>query len=420
MPSWSAVEIGAMRSAALPTPALDRLVLGSAAAIILSYVLEAPLRFGLNLVSLDFAIYARDAVIAALVAMTLLPWRSSRPGVGPVAIAAAVLSVHTLIGVLMLDNVRQPLFGLKIFLPLLFGLVVGPLLADRPRLVTRFAYLCYALTAVGVLLNAYVEYPWSGLAFETAMGTTELSRKWWTAGDARLAGFTRASYLAAQLMLISLVPILVRRPRWWWQVTLLALAGFVIFFTTSKAAYTGMIALIVCHLLLLGPNLTPLLVGFVATLYVTCIALPIVCVQIEAPTGRIPSFAVSFVERMLDMWPKAFALLDGPLAVVFGRGLGGIGTPQQLGDARWFNSADNLMLFILVSFGVAGPLYFGALALRLSARLAAVRRDDTVSWACGWIALALSVGLTSQIIEDPLSNFSLGLAAALLFRPARA
>jgi hypothetical protein len=416
MSSWSAAEL-AVPSPALHTRALDRLVLGGACAVILSYVLEAPLRFGLNLIGLDFAIYARDLLTIAFVGMMMLPWQRPRPGAGLVAIATAVLCVHTLIGVLMLDNVRQPLFGLKIFLTFLLGLVVGPLLRDRARQVAGFASVCYALTALGVLVNVFVEYPWTGLSFETAVGTTELSRKWWTAGEARLAGFTRASYLAAQMMLVSLVPILTQRPRWWLRVTLLALAGVVIALTTSKAAYTGLAALTVCHLLLLGPSLTPLLVGFIASLYVTCLALPIICVQLDAPTGRIPSFAASFVERMQDMWPKALALLDGPLAVLVGRGLGGIGSPQQLGDARWFNSADNMMLFVLVTFGVAGPTYFGALALRLSGRLADGPRDHTLSWASAWMAIMLAVGLTSQMIEDPISMFTLGVGAASLFGP---
>jgi len=137
-----------------------------------------------------------------------------------------------------------------------------------------------------------------------------------------------------------------------------------------------------------------------------------------APAREVPSWAQSFVERMLEMWPRAFALLDGPISVVFGRGLGGIGSPQQLGEAYFYNTADNVMLFLLVSFGIAGPIYVGIVAARLSATLATGQLTRSVSWACGWIAVLLAVGLTSQMIEDPISNLSLGISLALLFQPA--
>jgi hypothetical protein len=143
----------------------------------------------------------------------------------------------------------------------------------------------------------------------------------------------------------------------------------------------------------------------------------VICVQLEAPAGEVPSWAASFVERMLQMWPRAFALFDGPLSVVLGRGLGGIGSPQQLGEAHWFNTADNVMLFLLVTFGIAGPIYLGIVAARLSATLATGATTPAVCWACGWFALLLAVGLTSQMIEDPISNLSLGVSLALLFQP---
>ena len=414
MPAGRAAE----PSSELYDTGLDGFYLGGAAAIVLSYVLEAPLRFGLNAIGLDFAIYLRDAMIVAYAGISVIAWGRSGRGAGPLAVTLAVLALHALIGFVTLNDARQPLFGLKIFLPLVLGVVIGPLLHSRTRQVERFAAGCFWITAIGVLLNAFVEYPWTGMSFETAIGTRELSRKWWSAGEARLAGFTRASYLAAQIMLASLVPLLAARPRWWLRVLLISIAVAVITLTTSKAAYIGLLALLLCSGLLFARGMTPLLVGFIALLYFSCVALPIVCVQLDAPARDVPSWAASFVERMLEMWPRAFALLDGPLSVVLGRGLGGIGSPQQLGEAYWYNTADNVMLFLLVSFGIAGPIYVGIAAARLAATLATGLLTRSLSWACSWIALLLAVGLTSQMIEDPISNLSLGVSLALLFQPA--
>jgi hypothetical protein len=400
----------------------DRFYLIGAGIVVLSYVLEAPVRYVLGMVSLDLLIYLRDAVIAAYVVTAALSWTQGQVSAFPVIIVSALLTLHTLIGILTLNNVVQPLFGLKIFLPLLLGLVIGPLIQARPREVAVFAGWCFAVTAIGVALNAVLDFPWIGASYDTPLGTRELSRKWWTGGGgARLPGFTRASYFAAQLMLTSLVPLLAARPKLWLRITLTAIAGAIIFLTTSKAPWTGLAALFACDVLLLAKGLRPLVGMITAVLFVVCVALPIISLQLGAPSGPVPSWAISFVERITDMWPGALALYDGPASVIFGRGVGGIGSAQALAEARVANSADNLMLFLLVSFGPAGVIYLGVVVARLAARVSSSPLSRSLHCAHGWMIVILAVGLTSQMIEDPVSNISLGISIALsLIQPMAA
>jgi hypothetical protein len=396
----------------------DRFYLIGAGIVVLSYVLEGPLRYVLGMVSLDLLIYLRDAVIAAYVATAALSWMRGQVTAFPVIVVTALLTLHTLIGILTLNNLVQPLFGFKIFLPLLLGLVIGPLIHERPREVAVFAGWCFAVTAIGVVLNAVLEFPWIGASYDTPLGTRELSRKWWTGGGgARLPGFTRASYFAAQLMLTSLVPLLAARPKLWVRIALAAIAGAVISLTTSKAPWTGLVVLFACDMLLMARGLRPLVGVITAVLFVVCVALPFVGLQVGAPSGPVPSWATSFVERITDMWPGALALYDGPASVIFGRGVGGIGSAQALAEARVANSADNLMLFLLVSFGPAGVIYLGFVVARLAARVSVSPLSRSLHCAHGWMIVILAVGLTSQMIEDPMSNISLGISIALSLIP---
>lgn len=393
----------------------DRLYLLGTAIIVGSYIIEAPLRFLLGMISASMLIYTRDVAVVAYVVFVAASWLRGQRSAFLVPAVLAILIVHTLIGVLVLNSLIQPLFGLKIFLPFLLGIIVGPLVRERPREVVTYCWWAFIITAIGVVMNGSLDLPWIGASFDTPLGERELSRKWWSGSEARLPGFTRASYIAAQLMLTSMVPILAARPRFVVRLFLAAVAAPIIVMTTSKAPLMGLAALVVADMFVLLPGLTLVTSVLVIVLYLAGAALPIVSVQVKINNlAEVPGWAESFVERMQDMWPRAFALYDSPFTVLIGRGLGGIGSAQLLAEPRLLNSADNLVLFLLVSFGLAGPIYLGLVLVKLTASIPDVRFDHALHWACGWLVVILAVGLTSQIIEDPVTNMSFGISASLL------
>ena len=86
-----------------------------------TYVVEGPLRGGLYSIGLPNLLYARDLVAAAGIAAAFaLPLvRGQRPAPGLV-LMAWLLAVHVCIGLLLGGTLFQRLFGVKIFLPLLY------------------------------------------------------------------------------------------------------------------------------------------------------------------------------------------------------------------------------------------------------------------------------------------------------------
>ncbi len=394
----------------------DRAYLITTGVVMSTYVIEAPLRYLLHLGSFDALIYLRDVVCALLAASILVSWLVGQVTATLYVGVCCVLAGHTLIGMMFTATPLQPLFGLKQYLPFLLGLAIAPLVTVHARAIVRYAFACFAVTTTGVLANAFVDYPWVGLTYETVVGPQELSRQWWTSTGLRLPGFTRASYLAAQLTLASAVPLLALRLGWFRRLTVYVLAALTIWLTTTKGAWTGLAALAVSDLLLAMPGFTPFVGVVLTVLFSACLALPLIGVQIGTVGGTVPRWAESFMERIGDMWPRAFALLDGPVSVVTGRGIGGIGYAQTIGESYRFNAADNLMVFLVVTFGVLGPLYLGFVIARLVGFVRRPPLDLPTRWAICWTAVLLGVGMTTGMLEDPIASLTLGVTLGVVCR----
>lgn len=398
----------------------DAFYLNGTALVLLSYLLEAPLRYVLSTVSLSPLIYLRD-VMGVLSALTVvLSWMRGQRNASLMAGICALLLLHTLIGVLMLPSFVQPWLGLKTYMPGLLGLSVAPLLARRTPQVVKFAAFCFVVTALGVIVNYWVEFPWVGLSLDGPMGSSlELSKEWWTADGQRLPGFTRASYIAAQYMLLSLAPLLATQIRWWQRAVLIGIAGEVIWLTTTKGALSGLALVAAYDALTLVPGCAALLPAVMMGMGMLVLGLPLIGVQIGRMSGEVPGWAESFMERIDDMWPRAFQLFDGPASIVFGRGIGGIGMPQTFTEPRTFNAADNLMVFMIVCFGVMGPLYVGALLARFAVRVRQAPRAPTTRWVGGFLAAILGVGMTTGLIEEAGTCAMLFVSIGLTFAPSQ-
>ncbi|MET0386202.1 MAG: hypothetical protein ABW321_09610 [Polyangiales bacterium] len=398
----------------------DRFYLFGGALVVLSYVVEAPLRFALDLVKLSALIYLRDLMGVLCALFLLLSWLRGQRSASLMAGVCALLTLHTLIGILGLPRMLQPLLGLKTYMPCLVGVALAPLLERRVAQVTKFAAWCYVITAAGVITNYWVEFPWVGLAMDGPMGELELSKQWWTADGLRIPGFTRVSYIAAQLMLISLGPLLATGIGWLLRLVLIATAGVVISLTTTKGAFTGLALIAVVDLLTVMSGFYGLVAPLLMGTSLVCLALPLIGVQIGRPNGPVPSWAESFAERIGDMWPRAFELLDDPVSVVLGRGVGGIGMPQTFVEPLLFNASDNLTVFLIVSFGVVGPLYLGLLVTRFAVRTRQAPRARTTRWLAAWLAALLGVGLTTGMIEEAVTCVTLGISIGMLFAQRKA
>lgn len=401
-----------------------RLHVWVALAMALSYIFESPLRYVLLRAHVPTLIYLRDLAAFALIAFAVFSWLTGARRLFPVMVALYVLFLHLLCGVLSLPGVIQPLLGLKVFFTFLFGMIAAAAVAERGPALLRLSLLALLATAFGVFLDKFVEFPWAGEAYESAIATVQVSREWTSGGVPRLAGFARASFDAATIVLVLMVPILASRWNVLWRSLLWLLAFATIWLTTSKGALLALVALAVWRVLETFRSAKQWVLTCIFFFAACCAALPIAAVQFGFGVRRsaVASWLSSFMDRVDFMWPDAISgwLEHGSLFV--GRGLGGIGF-AQLGLEWWrYNAADNLILYLLVSFGLLAFVYV-AVFLRGLTRTFAADEADPFFPRCvrGWAVVLFSYGCTSNMIEQPFMNLVIGVCfgAVTILWPAR-
>jgi hypothetical protein len=408
------------RPADVLLPATGLGAVGSAAPVwiylawLSTYLLEGPLRGGLFAIGQQNLLYLRDAVavvsIALALAVPLVRGDKLPPGL---VVMVWLLAVHACIGMLMGGTLFQRLFGVKIFIPVLYTVAIFPAVQQHFTLFLRGMAVCFTVSVVGVLVNEMVgEMPWEGLRYDTAFGTVQATRQWWmTGGLRRLAGLARASFDAAMMIGVCGVMFLaIARPLW--LRVLVAAAGMVaIFLTTSK----GMVAAFGAAVLWLAlANRSPasFKVGVaivVSLLLLTCLV-PTVFMVVSVPTHpqEIPPLLSSLWDRFSWMWPSAYELLPGGFGPLTGVGLGGIGTALEHPDERAVhNSGDSIFVYFFVTFGLAGIAYLVVPLLTILHLGASTDRHAFV-WA-GLLVITYGYGLSINMVEQPFYASVLGL-----------
>src|SRR6188768_3796988 len=95
-------------------------------------------------------------------------------------------------------------FALYTWTPFFLGLLLVSLRLES--LLARAALLWWSFAVAGVILNTFVKFPWMGATFEVLGQEAQVARDWTTNGIERLAGFSRASFTAAnEIALFSMV-----------------------------------------------------------------------------------------------------------------------------------------------------------------------------------------------------------------------
>lgn len=380
-----------------------------------SQALDSPLRWILSSVGLAPLIYLRDGALLLVVALSVFADFEQRRHCIPKL--ALLVGFTTLACIALLNDLPagQMLFGLKVWLPFIAAycaLDSGLLDTDQWR---KPAIALLVITLVGLVLNYYWRPPWIGLTLEVAGADVVGNREWTTYGIRRLSGFARSSYDAAMLLLLLSVYLLSVTRALLGHLLIAAAIGGGIALTTSKGALGSfmMVAALVptlssglgmarlagplCRLMTLGFALMGLLAPFWSAVS-------------SAPEFQAGSLAqkimASMVARGWETWPSAFALLTGDLQLVFGRGLGGIGVAQGLFESSVANPADNFAVYLYVTGGLLGVLFYVALAT-----WAFPRRMETAAERMQGLALLATFcyGVTAGIVENALFAITLGL-----------
>jgi hypothetical protein len=394
--------------------ASDSLLFWGFIGFLTTFVFEGPLRYGLAKSGFPNALYLRDAV--AVIAIAFIFFRSllTRGWIEPcIAFVLCILLFHFLLGLFFDLPLFQALFGFKVFVALVFGVAVCPILERRFSLLLGILAVFFLISVLGIFVNYIVQkMPWEGLNYETAFGMVAGTREWWIPGGIRrLPGLSRTSFDAAMIVGISGFTCMLLFKRVWLRLLIAAIALMAIILTTTKGMNQAFLIITLWMLFRNRPVFLPMGRLLVFTLLALAVALPSVVVFFDIGNAvmkqDVPFLLTSLWDRFSWMWPKAFDLMTEPENYILGNGLGSIGTPQSYGqDYRQLNAADNIFVFTFVIFGPLSLLYLCYPAWRV---LRSPDCGDITIWVIGFLIICYGYGLTTNMLEQPFFSALLGM-----------
>jgi hypothetical protein len=385
---------------------------------LLTFCIEGALRYVLYLGHAEWMIYLRDVILIIILAL-LLP-RYIHPKLDLFVVTVLYLLLfHCFVAILFISNAAQIAFGVKLFLPFLLGMFAYHDVCEFSR-ITKVVLGFFLLTVSGIFLNNFVSFPWEGLSYGIGGQEIQASLKWWaTDGSKRVAGFARSSYDAAAYTLLSAIFLSVYLRAYWLRVVVWLTAGLAILLTTTKGLmlvyaflsifliYRGLLSsagIQIFQYALWAPMLFMILAPAFSGLFLFKIDWK------DPVQGFLLS---SYIDRLENTWPQAFANIDRYGSYILGRGIGGIGTAQRYYEPLIYNYADNLFVYMYTNFGVLAVGYLVYLMIKIQNLKIRLERDAVFF---GIAATILIYGITTAVLESPSIAFLAGLMLVHLSR----
>lgn len=367
------------------------------------------------------------AIVFVIGYNAILLVRARAIGLLTIIIVLALIFLALLLG----RPLSAVLFACYVWTPFFIGFAVATL-GGEERLM-RHAPFLWAIAVAGVLLNYFVPFPWVGTAYNVLGFEVQASIDWRAWEYQRLAGFSRASFAAANQIAILACFLLMSRSSWWRKLAVWTVSVVAVALTTTK---TALILLVVgpAALAILDWMLKRWREGKMAPLRFAQASLAaIVAVIVTLPllsglqsggdwSGRIGFLTLASIgDRLAKTWPQAFALIDHDRIAaewVVGRGLGGIGIAQQFSEGLALNPGDNLFVYLYVSIGVVALL----LAILIFRSLRRAFADERQSFRFVFLAAicVCTTGITTNVIESvlPCLLFGMVLSKGVRWREA--
>jgi hypothetical protein len=395
-------------------------LLAALALLLAGDALGGPLRYWLarsGLLELAYLpILAAALVVAAYVAAQCACLRADRT-----AIALGIVLAFYLPYALVLGRAPpQAVFGAYTFVPLFLGMVAVAVGGHRAAL--GMVAALWWIAVPGVLASGVVEFPWVGESYEILGIKAQFARACTAFGIERLPGLTRASFTVANQIAAACALLLVGRAALPAKAAIWMLSLAAIWLTTSKAPLVAILILplaLAFHRYPARPARFRIGQWILAGLLLAVIALPVAAwLGLRVPqSGNLGFLSLgSLGLRMADMWPRAFALLDPAWPRLFlGLGFGGIGAGQAYFDRAHYSAADNLFVFLFVTFGIAALLLVGVV-FRGNRRIA-LRAPERTRELHAVTVVVLVIGMMSNGVESIVPAFLLGILVGKALDP---
>lgn len=314
------------------------------------------------------------------------------------------------------------LFGMRFVLAFIAALATGMLCRRYDGLLRVALIALCGLTIAGAIFEGLFDLPWSGLSFEGAFGTKEVSRQWWLEDETRrIAGLGISSTDTALFISCAMlmIPAGNSRPSRLLGLLLAGPAFYALWLTQQRAAmaWFGILwglsflyLLVSGHGGVRGTTRALKIVGLAATF--ACVVAPFALYDVDI--GDIFGFsASSLLDRTKVVWPWAIERALSIPEVLIGSGLGSVGEAATYTDVNMSLPPDNMFLFLLTLCGVAA---FGMVWLVVRGILSTSATDAGKIPALAVLVLLLLNGVTANIVGGLVGISFLGLSLGMIFR----
>lgn len=373
-----------------------------------SDMLAGPLRYYLSRIGLDFIVYFPKVACLFFVSFEIYRNRICKP----LFYIILLLTIFSVIGLINQCGIFSIGFSLFLISPFLFGISVTRYIDISEQVFINIIISVFIITALGVYLDYFFTFPWSGFTYNVGGTEVEGTRDWTTKGLERCAGFARMSTSAAFYLVCSSLLLYKYEKSLWLRFLTLLVAFPAILLTTSKAGILGF-TLGIFSILIINHIYTIRL--FIFSLIAMIIYLPASTlfwtykIDITDPLSLL--LFASFEDRLINTWPSFFSGVAKFGNPITGVGFGGVGSTIKFfakGSRDSLQVADNFALYIYGFFGVFAVVLLVYLA-NIALKLFVSKNRLNNALAVVMVAM-LAASLTTDIIEAQAYAVMLGIA----------
>jgi len=254
--------------------------------------------------------------------------------------------------------------SLKMFIPMFIGMCfMDRSITESPRQ-RRYLFIIMMVSAWGIILNPYVEYPWVGQSFSSFGIERDASKLWWAEGAIRYGGFagdsTMAAYMVVFLYFLLSPYYSIKANLALWPILIAA-----VHISTSKTAIGVLYIYFAAYLVFFAGRKYSVLirnVRLLTQLSFLCLAIPLVLIVIFSGVNLadLDPKLMSLSVRIDESWQAPFKYLSEHYVpgLFLGCGIGCFSYPMDytaLADGNV--TVDNFYLTTLLMMGMPFAIF---------------------------------------------------------------
>ncbi|RNC86053.1 MAG: hypothetical protein ED557_04585 [Balneola sp.] len=372
-------------------------------------VFSSPIKFYLEVKNISWLYYVKDLALLLILLIYIVKVFITNKILYKGLVLISVLIISVLVSIFYLNNYIQPLFGIRVFLPLFCGIIIAPHFFLNLEKYIKFCTFLLVIIITGVIVNNFVVYPWEFLDLINLGGIEiDISREWTTGGVRRLAGFSGDSATASVFILVLYLLVLTYSDNFKFKVGLFILSLYGIILTTNKSAILVIVIITFIHLFYKVFK-SEYIKSIAIASFLLMIMLPLMGSSLISKSLFNTENGVrlySLQDRIYNHWPETLELIKNDGSVIFGRGIGGIGTSQAYFENDKRLAGDNLFLFVYANFGAIGFVLLIWLMYRtIMLKISTVHNY----YAFLFVSMLFTAGITTSLFEISIVNLFLGI-----------